>query len=253
VKQSPLRRIHPDGVTLGVEQLADELGFAERAPAERPYVVANMVVTVDGHATIDGRSGPIGGPADRALFHALRGRVDAVMAGIRTLEVERYGRLVADPAARRARAGRGLAPDPLACVITRSGRIPAAIPLLEDPSSTLVVLSHVPVDLGPTGSLAAAVRITQLEDPSLTAALAALRTGHGVRSLLCEGGPTLLGALVAAGLVDELFLTVAPRLAGGRPAPSTLAGAQLAQPAELELVWALESQGELMLRYRITR
>jgi riboflavin biosynthesis pyrimidine reductase len=212
-----------------------------------------MVVTVDGHAAIGGRSGPIGGSADRALFHALRGRVDAVMAGTRTLEVERYGRLVPDPAARRARAARGLAPDPLACAITRSGRIPTAIPLLQDPDSTLVVLSHAPVDLEPAGPLAGAIRVTRLPDPSLEAALGALRARHGVRSLLCEGGPTLLGALVAAGLVDELFLTLAPRLAGGEPVPSTLAGPRLPQPADLELLWALESQGELMLRYRMTR
>ena len=82
----------------------------------------------------------------------------------------------------------------------------------------------------------------------LTAALGQLRRERGIRALLCEGGPTLHGELEAGGLVDELFLTIAPKLAGGG-APRILEG-NLAKVAELELAWLLEEEGELFARYR---
>jgi riboflavin biosynthesis pyrimidine reductase len=82
----------------------------------------------------------------------------------------------------------------------------------------------------------------------LTALLRSLHE-EGVRALLCEGGPTLHGALQAAGLVDELFLTIAPKLVGGE-APRIIEGDVLPETAELELAWLLEQDGELFARYR---
>ena len=84
------------------------------------------------------------------------------------------------------------------------------------------------------------------------AALAHLRAEHGVRSVLCEGGPTLLAALVAEGVLDELFLTISPALAGGGSAPTILDGpAALGELASLELLRVLESEGALLLRYAV--
>jgi riboflavin biosynthesis pyrimidine reductase len=242
----PVRRIHPGGEPVEIERFADELELGGSAPPGRPYVVANMVVTADGWAAIGGRSGPIGGAADHALFHALRGRVDAVLAGTQTLAAENYGRLVRDDARRAERERRGLAGDPIACVLTRSGRVPHGIPLLADPQSTVVVYSAAPVTLD---DCAATVHVHVLEDYSTSAALRALGADHGVRSVLCEGGPSLLGGLLAAGVVDELFLTVAPLLGGGDPLRTATAGPALPEPARLELRSALESEGELLLRY----
>jgi riboflavin biosynthesis pyrimidine reductase len=82
----------------------------------------------------------------------------------------------------------------------------------------------------------------------LTVLLRSLRE-EGVRALLCEGGPTLHGALQAAGLVDELFLTIAPKLTGGE-APRIVEGV-LPETTELELAWLLEQDGELFARYRL--
>ena len=82
----------------------------------------------------------------------------------------------------------------------------------------------------------------------LPALLRSLR-GEGVRALLCEGGPTLHGSLQAAGLVDDLFLTIAPKLSGGEAAPRIVEG-ELPAIAELELAWLLEEDGELFARYR---
>src|SRR4051794_23426086 len=115
---SDFRRVHPEPGSLGAEQAAAGFGPVESAPPERPYLGLNMVATADGKATIDGRSGPIGNPADRELFHQLRGRVDAVMAGAGTVRAERYGRIVKDEKRRERRAARGLEPDPLAVVVS---------------------------------------------------------------------------------------------------------------------------------------
>jgi riboflavin biosynthesis pyrimidine reductase len=244
-----VRRLHPDPARVTVQEAADSLDLRARAPADRPYLIANMAVTADGRATLGRRSGPIGGEADRALFHALRGQVDAVLAGTGTLRAERYGRLVRDPGAREARVRRGLGADPLAVTVTRSGRLPLDIPLFEDEHSTVVVCAAGPIDVAGT---AAAVRVQPLPAADdLGAAMRALRAEHEIATVLCEGGPTLLSALLVDRLVDELFLTIAPRLAGTEVELPALAGPPLPDPVELDLLWALESEGELMLRYRV--
>jgi len=207
----------------------DDLALADLAPPDRPYVVANMVASADGRSTVDGRSAPLSSPADRVLFHALRRQVDAVVAGTGTLRTERYRRLVRKPEDREDRAARGLAPDPLAVVLSRSGDFPADIEMLTDPEQPRAIF---------TGEEA---------DPA--AALRRLRSEHGVRSLLCEGGARLLGGLVRAGLVDELFLCLSPLLVSGEE-EVTLAGPALRPPVRLELVHVLEHEHVLFMRYR---
>jgi riboflavin-specific deaminase-like protein len=245
-----LRRLYPDAAAVTVDEVAESLQLVRRPAPTMPFVICNMVSTADGKATIQGRSGPIGNEADSRLFHALRGQVDAVLAGTGTLAVERYGRLVRDQSARDARIRRGLAADPIACIVTRSGRVPMDIPLFQDPDSTVVVYSGEPLD---PPDLPANVKVTRLEaeEFGMAVALRRLRADHGVRSVLCEGGPTVLGALLRERVVDELFLTVAPLVVGGEVALTIVAGAPLPEPSRLELVWALESRGELLLRYAV--
>ncbi|HVS28276.1 MAG TPA: dihydrofolate reductase family protein [Solirubrobacteraceae bacterium] len=244
-----LRRIFPDGAAVAPEQAIDRLGFAERASELRPYVVANFVATADGRATLGGRSGPIGDEIDRRLFHLLRSEVDAVLVGAGTLRVERYGRLVPDPALRERRVRNGLAAEPLACVVSGRLELPEDLPLFADPNSRVVIFtsSSEQLAVGP-----ADVTIVHLEDFSLERVLRELRQRHGVRSLLCEGGPTLFGGLLDERLVDELFLSISPKLAGGGDAPTISAGHELANPCDLELVTAHEGAGALYLRYRLT-
>src|SRR5205823_3379934 len=137
--------------------------------------------------------------------HRLREHVDAVMAGTGTLRTERYGRMVRDPERRRRRADAGLEPDPLTAVISRSGEVPTDIPLFSDPDSRVVVFA--PSDLD-TAGLAAQVDVVRLDpgELTLTTMMRRLRADFAVRSLLCEGGPILFGALLREALVDELFL-----------------------------------------------
>jgi riboflavin biosynthesis pyrimidine reductase len=230
-----------------LELLAD-LRLAERAPDDRPYVIANFVSSLDGRATFRGQSGPLGDDGDNAIFHGLREQVDAVLAGTGTLRVEHYGRLVKAPERVQRRLARGLAATPLLCIITRSGALPTDIPLLADPESTVQVYTGAPVELG---DAVATVAVTHVDPAELTPlmVLRRLRAEHDVRSVLCEGGPTLFGALVHASVVDELFLSLTPKLTGGGTGPAITVGSELAKPAELSLAWILERAGSLFLRY----
>jgi riboflavin biosynthesis pyrimidine reductase len=198
-------------------------------PAGRPYVIANMVTSLDGTIAIDGESGTIGehAPGDRTIFRALRDHADAVLTGTGTLAAEGYRRLIATPERRAERVARGLAGDALAVVLSRSGHIPEGVPMLEDPEQPMRTF---------TGDEA---------DPA--GALATLRA-EGTEVLLCEGGPTLLGDLIRRGLVDELYLTIAPVLGGGSPERTLLGGAP-DHLRTLELRWMLEDGGGLHARY----
>jgi riboflavin biosynthesis pyrimidine reductase len=247
-----LRRLLPEPGELTPEEATSGLRLADRAPEDRPWVVCNMVATVDGHATLQGRSGPIGDEIDRAIFHGLRTQADAVLAGTGTLRAERYGRLVRDPANRARRERESLAADPLAVVITRSGDLPWDIPLFQDPDSAIALYAppHAPLQECP-----AEVRVTHLEPEDLRPAVVMprLRADHGVRSVLCEGGPTLNRSLIADGTLDELFLSSAPKLTAETEALPLVAGPALEEPLELTLEWALEAAGTLYLRYAVAR
>ncbi len=243
-----MRRLHPDPGPVDPVALISGLALGDRSPADRPYTVVNFVASVDGRATVDGGSTSLGSAGDLAIFRTLRGCADAVLAGTGTLRAEHYGRLVREPEFVALRERLGLAPQPPAVTITRRGTLPE-IPLLEDPGSTLLVYAG--ADLEPPDA-AADVRIIR-RDPdrlSTAAVLADLRATFGVRLLLCEGGPTLFGELVAERVADELFLTLAATLAGGDGGAIT-EGLTLARPASLRLEWALEEGSSLFLRYAL--
>jgi riboflavin-specific deaminase-like protein len=229
---------------------------AARAGLERPRVLLNMACTADGRATIGGRSGQIGNRADRELFHALRTAVDAVLVGAGTVRAEHYGRLVREDSARALRRARGLAEEPLACIVSASLALPAdEIPLLADPAARVAVLTPSPASLPGCAAALQYVRCAREGQLDLPAALGELRRA-GVRTVLCEGGPHLNAQLLAAGLVDELFLSLAPRLAGGDAASESLrivVGPVLEPPVGLALEAVFESEAQLLLRYRALR
>lgn len=246
-----LARLHPAGGETTPDEAASGLSLAALAPPGRPYLVLNMVSTADGKVVLDGRSGGIGNEADRQLFHHLRTQVDAVMMGAGTLRAERYGRLVRDPRLRAKREREGLVPDPVALVVSGRLALAAELPLLQAAEQRVIVLT------GSEGAVVdgAAAQMEYLRAPGgqleLAPLLGRLREEHGIRSVLCEGGPTLNAALLHEGLVDELFLSLAPKLAGGSHPLTAVAGSPLPEPAEMELVSALEGGGHLFLRYRL--
>jgi riboflavin biosynthesis pyrimidine reductase len=206
-------------------------------------LLVNFVVALDGNATRDGGSTELGGEGDHAMFHALREVVDGVLAGTGTLRAERYGRLVRKPERRAQRAERGLDPDPVMLIITRSGRVPWGAPLFAEPEQRVLIAGPAEV---PTGT-AADVEVIDVVEPREALDAFAER---GVTRILCEGGPTLTHSLLAERLVDELFVTLDPSLASGEGL-GLLHGNALAEPARAQLRWVLRHGDELLLRYEL--
>jgi riboflavin-specific deaminase-like protein len=244
------RQLLPEPATVDEAELLGRLGRDAVAPADRPFTVANFVMSADGRATIDGRSGGLGDDGDRAIFHCLREQVDAVLVGTGTLRAERYGRVLGKVERRQRRLERGRSAEPLLVTVTRSGYIPTDIPLFAEPEARIVVFSPATPDVA---DCAAQIEVISLDPRELTFAtvMRHLRNLHGVRTVLCEGGPTIFGALLQEDLVDELFLTLAPKLAGGGRGPTISSGPQLADPAQLRLVWLLGGPDSLYLRYAV--
>jgi riboflavin-specific deaminase-like protein len=247
-----LRRLHPEPSVLTAEEATTGLRLGELAPPDRPYLALNMVETLDGRVTIDGRSGPIGNRADRELFHGLRTQVDAVMAGAGTVRTERYGRMIKSDELRERRVRDGLAPDPIACVVSARLNLPADLPLLQDTGSHVVALTASDADPPEVPARCEVIRGDLEPGHGLVLAplLRRLRSEYGVRSILCEGGPALNQGLLSEGLVDELWLALAPKLAAGDPL-TVVTGPPLRPTIELELISVLESEGHLFMRYRV--
>ncbi len=241
-----MRRLLPDPAPTTVEQQLDAYRPWEDPPAERPFVATNFAVTVDGRATIGGVSGPIGSDADTEMLARLRTRFDAVMIGAGTMRAERYGRVVARQEQRERREQLGLPHDPLMVIVSGRLDLPWDAPLFTAGGGRVLIFTASEVEPPETATSLRVVRHEGAVD--LPAALRHLREERGVRALLCEGGPHLHGQLWAGGLVDELFLTTAPRMTGAE-APR-IVEAPLPQIAELELAWLLEHDGELFSRYR---
>jgi riboflavin-specific deaminase-like protein len=240
-----MRRLLPDPAPTTVSaQLETYLPWHE-PHQERPLVAMNFVATVDGRATIEGRSGPIGSDADTAMLAGLRKRFDAVMIGAGTMRVEQYGRLASKPETREQRRQAGLAGEPLMVLVSGRLDLPWEAPLFSEDGEVLIFTSS---EAEPPQS-AASVEVVRHEGAvNLREAMRYLREERDVRALLSEGGPHVHEQMQADGLVDDLFLTIAPKLSGGE-APRIIEG-PLPEVARLELVWLLEEDGELFARYR---
>lgn len=223
-----MRRLLPDpGPTTVAEQLETYRPW-EESPEERPLVGMNFVATVDGRATIEGRSGPIGSEADTAMLVGLRARFEAVMIGAGTMRVERYGPM-----------------KPLVVIVSGRLDLPWDASLFTAPGEVVIFTA---TETEPPETVASLEVVRHEGAVNLTEALRHLRHARGIRALLSEGGPHLHAQMQADGLVDDLFLTVAPKLSGGG-APRIVEGS-MPGVAELELAWLLEEDGELFARYR---
>jgi riboflavin-specific deaminase-like protein len=240
-----VRRLLPDPGPTSVEEQLESYRPWERPHAERPLVAMNFAATVDGRATIGGVSGPIGSQTDTKMLALLRTRFDAVMIGAGTMRAERYGRPVGNEERREGRELLGLAPDPLMVIISGRLDLPWDAPLFTAGAGEVLIFTVAEEEPPETATPVEVVR--QAGGIDLSAALAHLREVRQVRALLCEGGPRLHSALQVAGLVDELFLTIAPKLTGAGP---SIVEGELPAPEPLQLAWLLEEDGELFARYR---
>ncbi|CAL9606272.1 pyrimidine reductase family protein [Streptomyces sp. enrichment culture] len=250
----------PDGTPGGgtgrewtLAELAAAYAYPEPGAAGPvPYLRANMVSTLDGAAQHDGRSQPISSAADMRIFGTLRALADVVVVGAETVRQEGYrpARARAEFAASREAAGQ--APAPAIAVVTAGLDLDFSLPLFTSPLVPTLIL---------TGAAAAPDRVAAAEqagarvvtagdgigvDPAR--AVAAL-AGLGHTRLLTEGGPRLLGQMVAAGVLDELCLTVSPMLTAG-DAQRIAGGPAVTVPHRFALLSMLEEDGFLFTRYR---
>ena len=188
----------------------------------------------------------IGSETDAEMLQRLRTRVDAVMIGAGTMRAERYGRMVSDPEFRGYREAIGLTGGPLGVIVSNRLELPWDAGLFTNGGGQIVVFTASEEEPPETATPVTVVR--HPEGVELERALGWLLAERDIRSILCEGGPTLHGRLREGGLADELFLTIAPKIAGGE-GPRILEGA-LPDVEGVHLAWLLESEGELFARYR---
>lgn len=223
-----------------------------RTSADRPWLRANMVASVDGAATIAHRSGGLGGTADRMVFTVLRSLADVVLVGAGTARAERYRPVLP------ARTWSGLratgAPPPAIAVVTASLDFSSCTALLDDaPADARTIVITTDLAAEQAGDLSRRARVLTAGQDRVDVRQALTALGDlGYRQVLCEGGPHLLAQLTVAGLLDELCLTTSPLLAAGA-ANRIMAGPAdaAAQPvARLSLAHLLTDEGFLLSRYK---
>lgn len=213
---------------------------ARMARPGRPWVMTNMIGSADGATAIDGLSGELGGPADGEMFAALRAMADVILVGSSTVTAEDYR--PPGPGSEQVqadRAERGQARTPTVAVVTASGSLDPEQRLFSDDDNRPIVAtvaSAPPERIAPLRDVAEVIVVGE-DQVDLGALVGELAT-RGAGVVLAEGGPTINGQLVAADLIDEWNLTIAPLLVGGtakRPAQ----GPEVSAPRNLRLdrVW----------------
>lgn len=219
------------------------------APAGRPWLLVNMVASLDGAISVEGRSGGLGGPADRRVFSALRSLADVILVGASTVRAEGYGPARITDDLQATRVERGQSPTPQIAVISASLQLDLSSSLFSESATPPLVIT------APGSSQARRVEVSRAADLLLAGQAervdmpeALILLGDlGARVVLCEGGPTLNAQLLAHDLVDELCLTIAPLMVGG-PAPRAASGEDVHPPLGFRLAHLLEEDGALFLR-----
>ncbi|MDN5725275.1 MAG: dihydrofolate reductase family protein [Propionibacteriales bacterium] len=214
--ESPQRDQRTTG-PLSPESLAGVYGYppSTGSPEARPWLRTNFVSTLDGAAQgPDGRTGTINTEADHVVFDALRELADAVIVGANTVREEGYRALRLEDAAVQRRKGAGLPAHPPLIVVSDSLEVPDGLPI--EGAGPVLVVTGQPVDsVRATELTSQGVEVVSLTADNLLSELLDECARRGWTKLLSEGGPHLHGAMVAAGLVDELCLTVTPVVIGG--------------------------------------
>jgi riboflavin biosynthesis pyrimidine reductase len=228
-----------------------DLVAAYMPPTGRRFVRCNMISSVDGAIAVRGRSGMLGGPADRRVFAVLRSLADVILVGAATARAEMYGPASLSEPLREARELRGQAPVPPIAVVTRSAQLDWSSPFFVSAEVRPILLTTTDADRGALDRARSVADVVQAGDDhvDLGQALDALEQ-RGYANVLAEGGPGINAQLVREQLLDELCLTVAPRLVAGM-GPRVLAGDELPFPLPLRRLHVLEEDGFFFSRFAI--
>lgn len=218
-----------------------------------PVLRLNMVMSADGHATDrEGRSGGLSSPMDRTVFRTLRALADGILVGAGTARKEGYGPHRIPDALRRRRIADGRTTPAAIVLVSRSLQMDYDSALFREAEVPTIMLTceSAPAEAQRKAAEAGVVVVAGDDDVDLKLGVAVLRQQFGLAHILCEGGPSLNAALLDAGLVDELCLTLSPTLVG-HEAPSLTAPTESARPLVLHSM--REHEGELFLRYRVRK
>jgi riboflavin biosynthesis pyrimidine reductase len=213
-----------------------------------PTLRVNFVASIDGAVTVNGKSAGLGGPGDKLIFDTLRMACDALVVAAGTVRTENYDALRLTEPARQWRLRQGLPEFPLMVVVSGSLDLDPGQLVFSDAPIRPLIVTHAGAPADRRAALAEVAEIVTVGETSVDLA-AAVRELHarGATQLLCEGGPHLLGAMIAADLVDELCLTLAPVLAG--PGAGRITAGPPGPPRALALRHTLAADGQLLLRY----
>jgi len=242
-----VQQIFPDW-NAEVDPLDSYLRDARPAPPGRPWVMLNMIASLDGATALDGLSGGLGGPCDRAVLAALRACCDWILVASGTANAERYRMPKGNPAARTHRLQKQQTAAPRLAIVTASGKLDPTIPALANEGQ--------PRPLVISGTLADAARLSALNAEIVRLPMpkpqpqAVLQTFHerGATVVLCEGGPTWNGQMLRAGVVDEMCISISPILVGG-DSPRVVAAAPQTTVRKMRLRRLLTEDGLLFARY----
>lgn len=210
--------------------------------AQPPGVRLNMVASIDGAASLGGTSAGLSGAADREVFHLLRAQADVILVGAGTARDEQYGAAVISPERQAERLAHGQRAKPVIAVVSNGRGLPDGHRLMATPDEVLLLTTQRGAHDSPLRSL-----VVGDEQVDLRRALAALQE-RGLTRVLCEGGPSLNGALLAAGLATELCLTTSPVLSGAT-VPRIVGDGP--QATRCDLVHLLHADGMLLARWSI--
>ena len=246
---SSIDRLWPDPAR-GMDD--DMLLAAYAFPDAASWLRMNFVSSVDGAATREGLSGGLGDEADHRVFDLLRRPADVVLVAAGTARKEGYEAMRLGPLDVAWRRERGLSAHPVFALVTRSADLDPESPVFSDAPVRPIVYTDesAPADRRAALERVADVVIVGDEETDLAALRADLVT-RGLTRIHSEGGPTLFGSALGAGIVDELCMTLAPTLEGGTA--RRIAAAAEASPTPLELVGVLRAGDELLLRYATRR
>ncbi|MEO1060657.1 MAG: dihydrofolate reductase family protein [Actinomycetota bacterium] len=244
-----MRRLDPDPVDLDTDDELDRaLRDGRRRERGRPWVLSNMVASIDGAIAVDGLSGDLGGEGDGRLFGAIRAQADVVLVGAATVRAEEYGPAGAGEAIRRRRRANGVAEVLRFAIVTRSLDLDLGADLFAAPTSRPIVVTVSEADPVRRAEVAEVADVIEAGDASVEPrrALDALHEA-GLSVVLAEGGPRLNGQLFEEDLFDEINLTVSPHLVGGDGARMLRTDASALR--RLERHHVLADGDELFLRY----
>jgi riboflavin-specific deaminase-like protein len=219
------------------------------APEGRPWVLLNMVASIDGATAVDGASGGLGGDGDRAAFRAIRAVPDVILVAAGTVRAEGYGPPRPSDEVRALRRARGQAEAPRLAIVTGSVDLDPATPLFGEAERPPIIVTSERADASRLGAVrAAGAEVVFAGSDSVEMERAMSELGRlGTEVVLVEGGPSLNGQIVAADLVDEVCITIAPTMVAGQAA--RLAHGREAVRSAFELAHVLELGGDLCCRY----